>query len=64
MASDYDLSAAFKAIEDELTASMIRNLKRHRAEETKEGYEWSMWQVEQLKALEKYKKENQAKYKT
>lgn len=64
MASDYDLSAAFKAIEDELTASMIRNLKRHRVEETKEGYEWSMWQVEQLKALEKYKKENQEKYKT
>ena len=64
MASDYDLSAAFKAIENELTASMIRNLKRHRAEETKEGYEWTMWQVEQLKTLEKYKKENQAKYKT
>lgn len=37
-------------------------MDRHRAEETKEGYEWSMWQAEQLKALEKYKRENQKKY--
>lgn len=61
--TEYDITAAFKAIEDELIASMIRNMKRHRAEETAEGYEWSMWQAEQLKALEKYKRENQKKYK-
>lgn len=60
---EYDITAAFKAIEDELIASMIRNMDRHRAEETKEGYEWSMWQAEQLKALEKYKRDNQKKYK-
>lgn len=59
---DYDITAAFQVIEDELIASMIRNMDRHRAEETKEGYEWSMWQAEQLKALEKYKRENQKKY--
>lgn len=59
---EYDITAAFKAIEDELIASMIRNMDRHRAEETKEGYEWSMWQTEQLKALEKYKWDNQKKY--
>lgn len=41
---------------------MIRNMDRHRAEETKEGIEWSMWQTEQLKALEKYKKDNQKRY--
>lgn len=61
--NEYDITAAFKAIEDELIASMIRNMKRHRAEETKEGIEWSMWQAEQLKALEKYKRDNQKKYK-
>lgn len=61
--TEYDITAAFKVIEDELIASMIRNMDRHRAEETKEGYEWSMWQVEQLKALEKYKRDNQKKYK-
>ena len=59
---DYDIGKAFKAIEDELIASMIRNLKRHRAKEEKEGKEWTQWQVEQLQALEKYKKENAAKY--
>ena len=60
--TEYDITVAFKAIEDELIASMIRNMDRHRAEETKEGYEWSMWQTEQLKALEKYKRDNQKKY--
>lgn len=62
MANDYDIGKAFKAIEDELIASMIRNLDRHKAEETKEGYKWSMWQAEQLKALEKYKRDNHEKY--
>ena len=60
--NEYDLAAAFQKIEDELIASMIRNMDRHRAEETKEGYNWSMWQTEQLKALEKYKVRNQKKY--
>ena len=60
--NEYDLTAAFQKIEDELIASMIRNMDRHRAEETKEGYNWSMWQTEQLKALEKYKVRNQKKY--
>lgn len=60
--ADYDIGAAFKAIEDELIASMIRNMDRHRAEEDKEGYNWSMWQAEQLKALEKYKKQNQKRF--
>lgn len=61
--NEYDITAAFKVIENELIASMIRNMDRHRAEETAEGYEWSMWQAEQLKALEKYKRDNQKKYK-
>lgn len=59
---EYDLAEAFRSIENELIASMIRNLDRHRAEETKEGYNWSMWQVEQMKALEKYKRKNWKKY--
>ena len=60
--NEYNLAAAFQKIEDELIASMIRNMDWHRAEETKEGYNWSMWQTEQLKALEKYKARNQKKY--
>ena len=62
MANEYDLSAAFQAIEDELIASMIRNITRHRAEETEEGIQWSMWQAEQLKALEKYRRSNEKRF--
>ena len=62
MKNEYDLAEAFRRIENELMASMIRNMDRHRAEETEEGYNWSMWQAEQLKALEKYKRKNQKKY--
>lgn len=59
---DYDIGAAFEAIEDEITDSMMRNLKKHRAEETATGLNWSQWQVEQLKALEDFKKRNAQKY--
>lgn len=59
---EYDIEKAFRAIEDELMASMMRNLENHRAEETKEGYNWSQWQVEQLASLEKYKKNNRKKF--
>lgn len=62
MAAEYDIGAAFAAIEDELISSMMRNLNRHRAEEDAEGYLWSQWQTEQLKALEDYKRRNQKKY--
>ncbi|RHC12581.1 phage minor capsid protein [Lachnospira eligens] len=58
----YDIEKAFKAIEDELIASMMRNLASHRAEETDMGFNWSQWQVEQLKALEKYKTQNKKKF--
>lgn len=60
--TEYDITEAFRAIEKELLESMLRNMERHRAEETEEGFEWSMWQAEQLKSLEKYKKDNQKKY--
>lgn len=60
---EYDIRKAFRAIEDELIASMIRNMRRHKVEEVDEKKQWSMWQAEQLKSLEKYKKENQKKYK-
>ncbi len=60
--SDYDIAEAFNAIENELIDSMMRNFSRHRAEETKEGYNWSQWQAEQLKSLEQYRKRNIKKF--
>lgn len=59
---DYDIREAFKAIEDELLDSMMRNMKRHRAEEREEGFEWSQWQVAQLKGLELYKRKNAERF--
>ena len=61
--TEYDIGKALEAIEDELIASMIRNMKRHKVEEVKEDKQWSMWQAEQLKNLEKYRKENRKKFK-
>lgn len=58
MSVDYDVSRAFKRIENELIDSMIRNLKRHRVDELKEGMNWEQWQVLQLKELEKYRLNN------
>ena len=60
--ADYDIGAAFAAVEEELIASMIRNFKRHRAEETAEGFQWSQWQADQLDALETYRRRNQKKF--
>ena len=60
--SDYDISAAFGEIENELIDSMMRNFSRHRAEETAEGFKWAQWQAMQLESLEKYRKENIKKY--
>ncbi|WP_216728937.1 phage minor capsid protein [Streptococcus mitis] len=58
----YDVSKAFERIENDLLDSMIRNLGRHKAEETAEGFEWEQWQVAQLKELERFKRANAKKY--
>ncbi len=62
MTNDYNIGVAFKVIEEELIASMIRNMKRHRAWEDKEGFQWEQWQALQLKALDEYKKRKHRKY--
>lgn len=55
--SEYDIAEAFEEIESELIRSMTRNFKRHRDWELSEGFDWTMWQAEQLKALEQYRGE-------
>lgn len=59
---EYDIGAAFEVIENELIASMIRNFENHKQKELDEKKNWSMWQTEMLKSLEKYKHDNQKKY--
>lgn len=60
---EYDIGKAFQAIEEELMASMVRNMKRHRTWEDAEGMHWEQWQALQLKSLEQYKKNNQKRFK-
>lgn len=57
----YDIAKIYKQIEAELIDDMMKNFSRHRAEETKEGYNWEQWQVLQLQALEEFK-ERSAKW--
>lgn len=59
---DYDIGEAFKAIEEELIASMMRNMKRHFQEETQLDMDWTAWQAEQLYALDQYKRRTEKKY--
>lgn len=59
---DYSVKLAFARIEDELIDSMMRNLRRHLQEEKDEGFDWSQWQVEQLKYLEEYRRKNKKKF--
>lgn len=58
----YDVSRAFERIENELLESMTRNLKKHKAEETELGIEWTQWQAVQLEELHRFKQEAAKKY--
>ena len=57
--SDYDISEAFQRIEEELIASMRRNMAHHRALEQAEGLNYSQWQAEQLRALQEFRLRNE-----
>lgn len=56
--NEYDVSAAFQQIEEILIQSMTRNIGKHIKDQDAEGFDWTMWQAEQLKALKQYREEN------
>lgn len=58
MSNEYDISRAFKRIENDLIDSMMRNMKRHQVEEADLGIEWEQWQALQLQELERFRAEN------
>lgn len=58
----YDIGEAFQIIEEEIIASMRRNLKRHLQAEHEEELSYSMWQAEQLAALNNFRKDNKKKF--
>lgn len=53
-----DIAEAFARIEDELLASMMRNMASHRVEELDSGAEWAQWQAVQLQGLHDYARRN------
>lgn len=56
---DYkDIAKIFEEIELRLVASLKRNLSRHKTEEQKEGFEWSAWQAEKLRNIDRFRREN------
>lgn len=57
--ADYDISEAFQKIEELMIASMSRNMSRHLQKERSEGINYSMWQSEQLAALNIFRKNNE-----
>lgn len=58
----YDIGEAFQIIEEEMIASMSRNLKRHLQTERNEGLNYPMWQAEQLAALNNFRKDNKKRF--
>ena len=58
MSKDYDITSAMEKVENELISSMIRNFGLHREAEKYQLFKWNMWQAEQLKALDIYKRRN------
>ncbi len=53
-----DIAKIFEEIELRLISSLKRNLKMHKAEEQRYGFEWSAWQAEKLKNMENFCREN------
>ena len=55
-----DIAKIFEWIEMLLIGSLKRNLTRHEAEEKKYGFNWSAWQAEKLRNVDRFRRENAA----
>ena len=53
-----DIVRIFEEIEQRLIGSLKRNLSRHKEEEGQEEFQWSAWQAEKLRSLDKFRREN------
>lgn len=56
--SDYDIKKIYEQMENDLIASMKRNLGSHKADEKLKGFNWPQWQAIKLKQLQEYRKQN------
>lgn len=55
-----EIAQLFEEIELRLIRSLKRNLGMHKLEEEAEGFEWTAWQAEKLRNLEKFRRENRS----
>lgn len=53
-----DISKIFEELELKLIASLKRNLNLHREQEKQEGFNWTAWQAEKLRNMDKFRREN------
>ena len=58
MLSYKDIAKIFEEIEIRLISSLKRNLTRHKNEEKQYNMNWSAWQAEKLRNLDKFRQEN------
>ncbi|MCM1009031.1 MAG: phage minor capsid protein [Ruminococcus flavefaciens] len=52
-----DIAKIFEEIELRLIRSLKRNIGRHKQQERQEGFEWSSWQAEKLRNVNKFRRE-------
>lgn len=53
-----DIAKIFEEIELRLISSLKRNLTRHKQKEQKYSFEWSAWQAEKLRNIDRFRQEN------
>lgn len=53
-----DIAKIFEEIELRLISSLKRNITRHKQEEQQYGFDWSAWQAEKLRNIDKFRQEN------
>lgn len=53
-----DIARIFEEIEMLLVRSLKRNLSRHKKEEEQEDFNWSAWQAEKLREIDRFRQEN------
>lgn len=54
------IAGIFEEIELLLIRSLKRNIGRHKQEEQQENFQWTAWQAEKLRSLDKFRRENAA----
>lgn len=58
MLNYHDIAKIFEEIEIRLISSLKRNFSRHKNEENQHGFDWTAWQAEKLRNINRFRQEN------